>query len=106
MKGTRFVLSQSQGTDYLGAWNRAISYIHSNNLGNYILDGYEPSRPDKAGQPDCQGWLTSYKTASCQAPSVRDAQLVTTLQVLIYLSFFLHSCCYYYFGNPRSQLPS
>ena len=56
-------------------------------MGNYILDRHEPSRSDKADQHDYQGWLTSYKTASCKALSVRDAQLVTTLQALIYLSF-------------------
>ena len=53
-----------RGPDYLGAWNRVICYKHGNNLGNYILDRQAPSRPDKAGQPDYQGWLTSYKTAS------------------------------------------
>ena len=69
--------------------------------------GMSRAGPIKGGQPDYQGWLTSYKTAgSCQALSVRNAQLVTTLQVVIHLSFFWHSCCYYYFGNSRSQLPS
>ena len=88
MKGTGLVFCQSQGTRLSRSLEPSISYKHSNNLGNYILDGHEPSRPDKGGQPDCQGWLTSYKTASCQTLSVRDAQLVTTLQVLIYLSLF------------------
>ena len=105
MRGYRS-LPHTQGTLLSRSLEPGISYKHNNNLGNYILDRHEPSRPDKGGQPDCQGWLTSYKITTCQALIVQDAQLVTTLQVLIYLSFFLYSCCYYYFGNSRSQLPS